>query len=651
MSIILSGLIHLFRPLLSSLSGALDCEGLGPWYFLLGLRIVAIFFSNGPWDKAKEDLTCNWVQPVPEKSVAFCTALCHNQHFATSVSATWGLVFLLNLLYVGLMRLSSPEEKKENEKEDDKDKDKGRGLSVVATASHSGAPDISTVYTVGRHGLPANNGYDEGDDDDGYGDGYDDEYHDFPNHPYHHHHPYRARWHRPDMGPMGEGYGSIVPFGPYRTGGYGMPGGGVYGMPGEGGYSAPSDGGYSVPSDGGYSMPSEGGYSILAEVGHVVPGEGGHVMPDDEGRSVPANEGPGVSASGGYNVPADGGYGMPIHPGHNGKTKMPAHSYNTAQSNMGVGPVDCRQTKMAAHQHNAPPLQGRIKQTRAAFHCDETGQYKVPTKCVPVSSPYRRKYKMATKCRPVIESNLDSKENVALKRRQVHRNNMPNKSQVGFRNPAPVQQQLAQDTKMAAQSRPSGGQRMAPGPGVSTGPPFCCHNDAGCPCPENNSCCSATQGEPLRQPSSGNSGPGSQEKAKRAITNLCGIPFFDIWVGFLLATEIAFLCVIIVLQMPSLLTRLWVCNPRAATCPPSVECVVRGRAEKRVALWGLVLTCCLFIVACSGYFYLRTCWNKGCRKCCDEEVRENRGEANTEPGGRVPRGDVEGGGRQTGGGQ
>ncbi|KAL8176622.1 UNVERIFIED_CONTAM: hypothetical protein K2H54_037036 [Gekko kuhli] len=597
MSIILSGLIHLFRPLLSSLSGALDCEGLGPWYFLLGLRIVAIFFSNGPWDKAKEDVTCNWVQLVPEKSVAFCTALCHNQHFAISVSATWGLVFLLNLLFVGLMRLSSPEEKKEEKEKEDKDKDKERGLAVVATASHNGTPDMSTVYTVGPHGLPANNGY----DDDNY-DGDDDEYRDYPHHLYHPYHPRWARWHRPDMGPMGAGYGSIVPFGPYGTGGYGggeygMPGGGGYGMPGGGGYGMSDEGGYSAPSDGGYSVPSDGGYSILAEVGHAIPDEGGHVMPDDEGRSVPASEGPVVSADVGYNIPAGGGYSMPVHPGHTGKTKMPAHGSNTAQSKMGVVPVDCRQTKMAAHQLHTPPLQGRIRQTKAASRCNGTGQYKVPTKCVPVPSPYRSKYRMATKCRPVIESNPDCKENMALKRRQVHRNNVPNKSQ------APVQQQLAQDSNMAAQSRPVGGQRMTPGPGVSTGPPFCCHNDAGCPCAENTSCCSARQ-----------------------------------------ATEIAFLCVIIVLQMPSLLNRLWVCSPRAATCPPSVECVVRGRAEKRVALWGLVLTCCLFIVACSGYFYLRTCWKKGCCKCCDEEVRENQVDANTETGGRVPRGDVEGGG-------
>lgn len=363
-----------------------------------------------------------------------------------------------------------------------------------------------------------------------------------------------------------------------------------------------------------------------------MPDDGGHVMPDDEGRSVPADAGCGVSPNGGYSMPAGGGYSMPVHPGPTGKTKMAAPCYNTAQS------------KMAAHHHNASPLPGRIRQTKGVSRCDETEEYKMPMRRVPVPSPYKGKYKMATKCRPVIESNMDCKENMALKRRQVHRNNMPNRKQ------APVQEQLTQDSNMAAQSRPVGGQSMTPGPDISTGPPCCCNNDEGCPCAENTSCHSAPQGEASPQPSSGNSSPGSQKKAKKVITNLCGVPFFDIWVGFLLATEIAFLCVILVLQMPTLLNQSWICSPAAVSCPPSVQCVVKGRAEKRVALWGLVLTCCLFIVACSGYFYLRSCCNQGCCKCCCKEGRGDRVEANTQPGGGM-RGDVEGGGRQAGGGQ
>uniref|UniRef100_A0ACB8EX69 Uncharacterized protein n=1 Tax=Sphaerodactylus townsendi TaxID=933632 RepID=A0ACB8EX69_9SAUR len=736
MSIILSGLIHLFRPLLSSLSGALDCEGLGPWYFLLGLRIVAIFFSNGPWDKAKEDVICNWIAPVQEKALTFCTALCNNQHFALSISATWGLVFLLNLLYVGLMRLSTPEGKKDEEKEKDKskekDKEKDKGLAVVASAPHSGVPDISTVYTIGHRGLPRSGGYAGRDDDDDDDDRYYRRRRYYPFYPYP---PYWAPWY----GSMGEGYGPFSPYDPYGPGSYG---GGEYGMPGEEGYgdgrrgtgghsdgrpgarghSAPGSGSHSMPTEGGPSMPAEGyggstgggyggsahggyggstgggyggstgggygsstgggyggstgggyggstgggyggstgggyggstgggyggstggGFSLPLEEAFIIPPEEGHVMPDDEGRSVPADEACGVSATGG--MPPDGGYGMPIHPGYTGKT----HCYNMAQRKMGVGPMDSRQTK-------ASPRHDRAKQTKAASRCDEMEQYKVPTKSVPVpinGSPYRSKYKSATKCRPVIESNvdckgsafqpwMDDKENMALKRRN-NRNHVPNKSQGGFGKQAPPPQ-MAEDSNMTCQSRPIGGQGMTPGPGIPTGAPFCCHDDAGCPCAENASCpcCQPSGGaEPSSTTKPTDSAPGSQEKAKKTITNLCGVPFFDIWVGFLLATEIAFLCVIIVLQMPSLLGRSWFCTPGAASCAASVECVVRGRAEKRVALWGLVLTCILFIIACSGYFYLRTCWNRGCCKRCREEVTENKVEANTEPEGRVMRGDVE----------
>lgn len=305
--------------------------------------------------------------------------------------------------------------------------------------------------------------------------------------------------------------------------------------------------------------------------------------------------------------------------------------------------MDGRQAKLASQQQNATPLQGRIKQTKAASRCDETEQYKMPTKCVPVPLPYRSKYKMATKCRPVIESNVDCKENVALKRRQVHRNNMPIKGQ------APAQQQIGQDSNMAAQSRPVGGQGMTSGPDVSPGLPCCCHNDASCSCAGNTSCQPATQGETPNQPSSGNSGAGSQEKAKKVITTLCGIPFFDIWIGFLLATEIVFLCVIFLLEMPTLIGRSWSCIPRAASCPPSIDCVVKGRADKRVVLWGLVLTCLLFIIACSAYFYLRTCWNRACCKCCRGGTGGNRVEANTGTGRGT--GDVESGGRSTGRGQ
>ncbi|KAJ7314081.1 hypothetical protein JRQ81_006015 [Phrynocephalus forsythii] len=599
MSIILSGLIHVFRPLLSSLSGALDCEGLGPWYFLLGLRIVAIFFANGPWDTMKEDVTCNFVAPIEDRSRYFCMALCHNQHFPLSIAGTWSLGFIALLLLVGLMRLTRPKKKKKREKESEK-LDKDRGLAVVGTAHHGSGPDFSTVYWVGRRGLPRRHG--------------NTSYHPpYMHHPYHPHYAHYdgwhdwADWHGPPVAHMAGGHDAEMGGVPGDVGGYGMP----------------------------------------VHTEHM----GQAKMPDHY-----------------YDTPEPK---MGICPTDNRQMKMTPHCPGTDQCGMRTHQSPMKQTHFAPHdsekgQYNAPtkcvpvPINSSPYKGKIPLHCqtnEEHGQTLHPapygagkspdyactagsrTRCTTQGKMLPRycedgQYTMASKCRPDTEGSmeqlpvhpqLDDNTNTAIKRRSVPGSKMPTKHHgdfdaAGRSNPC-TQPWMASDPT----GRPIDGKNVMSGPRMAT---VCCHGDVAYtgadPChmappyePPCEPCCSAPCAHDRHWHGETHAGP--QEKAKSSITNICGVPFFDIWVALLLAMEIVFLCVVIVFQLPTLFGRTFICSPGAVSCPPAVECTVKGRAEKRMALWGLAFTAMLFIIACSGYFNIRFCWNKSCRQRCSEK--------------------------------
>ncbi|KAJ6653378.1 hypothetical protein lerEdw1_009279 [Lerista edwardsae] len=618
MSIILSGLIHVFQPLLSSLSGALDCEGLVPWYFLLGLRIVAIFFSNGPWDTIKEDVACNWVHPMHERSQDFCTALCHNQHFPISVSATWGLVFIVLLLLVGLMKLSSPPKKKDDHRHsDDRDKDRDRDrdrLAIVAVAPHRSSADISTIYTVGPHGLTENSSR------------YSRSRHPGP--------PYRA--------PGTDWYGPPVAFGP--------------GAPDPDVEAGPSEfGGYGMPA---YSRPI--GDPRMPDQSYNMTQRKMSMCPTGRKQTKSALQCPGADE-----------YEMSILHDRMGQANLAPPYDETAQ----YMPTKCAPVPVHSSSYKGcvPP------QCWPGDGCNEPVQprYMDPDECgipeppdssstacmYPRGNPTRYpgrckmapnygeggRYGMATKCRPVPKCNMDStavphweddKANVAIKRRPVAGSKMPTKRQVTF--------------DATGSSEMGFGSNAYPQPWLAGSCPM---PDNGT-CAETDPCCMDTRCGPPCEPSGGEeavptsgndttpgeSAPGPQDHATMSISRICGIPLFDLWVGLLLATEIGFLLAIILLQMPRLVGRTWICVPGATSCPQSVECAVRGRAEKRVALWGLAFTSILFLIGCSGYFNLRMCWNQRCRRTCArrEEEREEVCAADTEPEGRVFRGDVEG---------
>nr|XP_060636224.1 uncharacterized protein LOC132777788 [Anolis sagrei ordinatus] len=616
MSIILSGLIHIFRPLLSSLSGALDCEGLGPWYFLLGLRIVAIFFSNGPWDSVKEDVACNWVAPIEDKSRDFCTTLCHNLHFPFSIAAMWGLVFIALLLLVGLMRLSSPKKKKEDGENGNGNgngngkEDKEKGLAIVEKAPHGSNADMSTIYWVGRRGLPRRYGA----------------YRSHPHHPHylHHYYGHHDNWHDwPDW--------------------HGAPGAPMVG-------EHYPDTGFVPPDVGGYGMPIH-----QEHISQTKMPEHYHDMAQTK---------------------------MGAYPKDMRQSNKPTHGPGTEQYAMSSSPGQVRQTRSAPYygekgQYSAPtksipipihgsPHKGKITPRGSPGNeHDETFQqrYTSPNDGTKYSGQSKMvprycedgQYGMASKCRPDIEGSMghiavaDDSPNMAIKRRpvqgtKIHTKHHANfdaagRSDMGFVGNTYAQPWMTKNPS----GKPAGGKKTMAGPSVGAS-----HGDAACICNDTDPCHMGHKWEVHWEPPCGpccraepthheghgcrGSPPGPQEGAKMSIKKICGVPLFDVWVALLLAMEIGFLCIVLLFQVPTLLGRSWICTPGASGCPQSVECTIKGRAEKRVALWGLVFTSILFIIACSGYFNLRFCWNQRCQQMCSGE--ESGDEAITEAGKR-----------------
>nr|XP_028558400.1 uncharacterized protein LOC114581873 isoform X1 [Podarcis muralis] len=553
MSIILSGLIHLFRPLLSSLSGALDCEGLNPWYFLLGLRIMAIFFANGPWDKIKDDTSCSITEGEGDLLRDFCTALCYNQHFPVSIAATWGLVFIALILLVGLLRLTTPKEKKKKKRRREKeDRDKGEGLAIVATASHSGVPDISTIYNVGRRGLPRNYG------------------HDHAHHRHPAHHPYYTHWddwHGGHAAPMAEGYGPSVSYGPTDT----------------------------------------RQTKMAAHQGHMRQTTAASYCGEKEQCHV-ATKSTSASLS-----------GSPY------KGKMPPQSWS-------------------GDEHREPLHWRYVDPQESGGLANDGYAMGTPKRYIGQGIRDDGKYSTATKCKSDTEGSMgyvpahpwvDDKANMAIKRRPAQGCKLHSQRHVTFdttgRSDGDFGGNVCNQPWMAGDShcKPVGQAQVMSGPGMVAGPMLCYHGDTACTCTEAEPChatppCEAAHHHDRHRESS------SRRKKRPRITNICGVPLFDIWVGLILALEISFLCVIFIFQMPRLWGAYWVCTPSTTRCQQQIECTINGRAEKRVALWGLVFTSILFIITCAGYFHLRMCWNESCQRMCGEKEEESHEEVCSE---------------------
>nr|XP_025039836.1 uncharacterized protein LOC112545593 [Pelodiscus sinensis] len=106
--IIISSLVSLLQPVLSALSGSVQWQGLEHWFFLLGLRLLAMYFASAPWESAQQDIACAWGPGQEADTRTFCTSVCYNRHFRDPVRPTWGFSFLIALFPITIIRILYP---------------------------------------------------------------------------------------------------------------------------------------------------------------------------------------------------------------------------------------------------------------------------------------------------------------------------------------------------------------------------------------------------------------------------------------------------------------------------------------------------------------------------------------------------------------
>ncbi|XP_073684894.1 gap junction beta-3 protein [Garra rufa] len=111
MAAIVTGLIPILRTAVDSTA---TYKGRTMWFGMLCIRLVTIFLAQFPWKSLNEDFHCNTTDH-------FCTRLCFNEHFNSSIVMAWHFLFILLVLSVLLMELfsshlrSSFQKKKERE--------------------------------------------------------------------------------------------------------------------------------------------------------------------------------------------------------------------------------------------------------------------------------------------------------------------------------------------------------------------------------------------------------------------------------------------------------------------------------------------------------------------------------------------------------
>ncbi|KAK9397599.1 hypothetical protein NXF25_020960 [Crotalus adamanteus] len=103
MATVIGGISRLFQPTIAVLSAEKICRGTNPWYFLIGLRMVTLFFAYGPWDSLKADLVCRWPSNIGDAN-KFCSAICYNQRFPVPISGFWVFHFIAIIFTVALLK-------------------------------------------------------------------------------------------------------------------------------------------------------------------------------------------------------------------------------------------------------------------------------------------------------------------------------------------------------------------------------------------------------------------------------------------------------------------------------------------------------------------------------------------------------------------
>ncbi|XP_041038121.1 uncharacterized protein LOC121274824 isoform X2 [Carcharodon carcharias] len=84
-----------FSRLASVVAGSLSTHrGMTLWYGLMGVRLVALFVADRPWDSLRTDFICNGsVSP-------YCWANCFNRHFDFPMDVLWDFSYILAALPV-----------------------------------------------------------------------------------------------------------------------------------------------------------------------------------------------------------------------------------------------------------------------------------------------------------------------------------------------------------------------------------------------------------------------------------------------------------------------------------------------------------------------------------------------------------------------
>ncbi|KAM6451782.1 uncharacterized protein PHA67_018375 [Liasis olivaceus] len=103
MATVIGGISRLFQPTIGILAAEKICRGTNPFYFLIGLRMVTLFFAYGPWDALKNDLICRWPSDLGDAKT-FCSGLCYNQRFPVPISGFWVFHFIAIIFTIALLK-------------------------------------------------------------------------------------------------------------------------------------------------------------------------------------------------------------------------------------------------------------------------------------------------------------------------------------------------------------------------------------------------------------------------------------------------------------------------------------------------------------------------------------------------------------------
>ncbi|XP_078394442.1 uncharacterized protein gjz1 [Cetorhinus maximus] len=92
-----------FSRLASVAAGTLSTNrGMTLWYGLMGVRLVAVFVADRPWDSLRTDFICNG-------SVSqYCWATCFNRHFDFPMDVLWDFSYVLASLPILCLYLLAP---------------------------------------------------------------------------------------------------------------------------------------------------------------------------------------------------------------------------------------------------------------------------------------------------------------------------------------------------------------------------------------------------------------------------------------------------------------------------------------------------------------------------------------------------------------